>query len=395
MIKTTRDFFLDIDHYQYCKNKQFVAGDVFLMQKIREENRVIAVLSDGLGSGVKANVLATLTATMAIKYISNYADVRETAEVIMDTLPVCKVRMISYSTFTIVDVNSIGHARIIEHGNPEYVLLRDGEPVSVPKTPIHLERWHDREVVFSEFDLHIGDRVLFFSDGVSQAGMGRPDYPIGWGRRRVIEQALKWISWQDGISSRQLAMKIALRARQIDAYEPKDDISCGVMYLRHPRTLLVLTGPPFSESKDAELANLVRSFTGRIVICGGTTASIVGRELDREIKMDLENLDPEIPPSSEMEGIDLITEGTLTLSKVSEILERGQKPELMRSNAATTLASILLDSDVIFFVVGTRVNEAHQDPNLPVELDIRRNIVKKITLLLEEKYLKETHKRFI
>ncbi|NSW84967.1 MAG: SpoIIE family protein phosphatase [Syntrophobacteraceae bacterium] len=395
MIKTTRDFFLDIDHYQFCKHRQYVAGDVFLTHKIKEENRVIAVLSDGLGSGIKASVLATLTATMALKYTSAYADVRETAEVIMDTLPVCKVRKISYSTFTIVDINSTGHARVIEHGNPEYILLRGSEPVAVTKTPIQLEKWHDREVHFSEFDVHIGDRILYFSDGVSQAGMGRPDFPLGWGSRKVIQQVQKWLEWQDSISSRQLAMKTVIRARQIDGYEPKDDITCGVTYLRHPRLLLVVTGPPFSEARDSELGETVASFKGRKVICGGTTAAIIGRELDREINMNLDNLDPEVPPPSEMEGIDLITEGTLTLSKVAEILERGRKPELMRANAATSLASILLDSDIIYFIVGTRINEAHQDPNLPIELDIRRNIIKKISSLLEEKYLKETYKRFI
>jgi len=250
-------------------------------------------------------------------------------------------------------------------------------------------------VSFSEFNACIGDRILYFSDGVSQAGMGRPEYPLGWGRKNVIQQLKKWISWEDDISSRVLAMKTAIRARQIDGYEPKDDITCGVMYLRHPRSLLVVTGPPYSDTKDAELAQMVDAFEGRKVICGGTTASIIGRELDRDIDMNLDSLDPDIPPSSMMEGIDLITEGTLTLSKVADILERGQKPELMRANAATTLVSNLLDSDIIFFVVGTRINEAHQDPNLPVELDIRRNIVKKITNLLEEKYLKETHKRFI
>jgi hypothetical protein len=395
MIKSLRNFFLDIDYYQYCKHRQYVAGDVFLTHKIKEENRVIAVLSDGLGSGIKASVLATLTATMALKYISNYADVRETAEVIMDTLPVCSVRKISYSTFTIVDLNSMGHVRVIEHGNPGYVLMRELDSVPVEKTPIQLKKWHDREVTFSEFNARIGDRILYFSDGVSQAGMGHPEYPLGWGRRNVIQHLKKWISWEDDISSRALAMKTAIRARQIDGYEPKDDITCGVMYLRHPRSLLVLTGPPYSDSKDAELAQMVDSFDGRKVICGGTTASIIGRELDRDIDMNLDNLDPDVPPSSKMEGIDLITEGTLTLSKVADILERGQKPELMRSNAATTLTSILLDSDDIYFVVGTRINEAHQDPNLPVELDIRRNIIKKITTLLEEKYLKETHKRFI
>ena len=198
MITTTRDFFLDIDFYQFCKHRQYVTGDVFLTHKIKEEDRVIAVLSDGLGSGIKASVLATLTATMALKYTSNYADVRETAEVIMDTLPVCSIRKISYSTFTIVDISGYGHARVIEHGNPQYVLLRGTEMVSVPKTPVHLEKWHDREVDFSEFDVHIGDRILFFSDGISQAGMGRPDFPLGWGRRRVVEQVQKWIGWEAG-----------------------------------------------------------------------------------------------------------------------------------------------------------------------------------------------------
>jgi hypothetical protein len=395
MIKTTREFFLDVDFYQYCKQGQYVTGDVFLTHKIKEENRAIAVLSDGLGSGVKASVLATLTATMALKYISNNTDVRETAEVIMDTLPVCSIRRISYSTFTIVDINSSGHARVIEHGNPEYLLLRGSEPVAVRKTPIQLEKWLDREVHLSEFDVQIGDRILYFSDGVTQAGMGRPDYPLGWGERKVLRQVQKWVTMQKGISSRQLARKIAILARRIDDYEPQDDITCGVMYLRHPRSLLVVTGPPFSESKDGELAQMVDSFQGRKVICGGTTAAIVSRELDRDIDMDLDHLDPEIPPTSEMEGVDLITEGTLTLSKVAEILESGRKPELMRANGATSLVSVLLDSDVIYFIVGTRVNEAHQDPNLPVELDIRRNIIKKITALLEEKYLKETHKRFI
>ena len=136
MIKTARDFFLDIDSCQFNKYRQYVTGDVVLTHKIKEENRVITCLSDGLGSGIKASVLANLTATMALKYTSNYADVTETAEVIMETLPVCSVRKISYSTFTIIDINSSGHARIIEHGNPDYVLLRGVESVHVPRSRI-------------------------------------------------------------------------------------------------------------------------------------------------------------------------------------------------------------------------------------------------------------------
>jgi len=395
MINSGQDFFLDIDSYEFNKYRQYVSGDVVLTHKIKEENRVVTCLSDGLGSGIKASVLANLTATMALKYTTNYADVSETAEVIMETLPVCKVRKISYSTFTIIDMIGSGHARVIEHGNPDYIMMRGTEVFEVPRSPILLKKWSDREVKISDFEFHVGDRLVYFSDGVSQAGMGLREYPLGWGNKEVTRRIQQWIGWEKGISSHSLARKIAMRARQIDSFEPKDDITCGVIYLRHPRFLLIVTGPPFSESRDQELAAIVESFNGRKVICGGTTAQIVSRQLNREIDMDLDKLDPEIPPPSKMEGIELVTEGTITLSKVAEILENSRKPETSRSNAATELVSILLDSDVIHFLVGTRVNEAHQDPNLPVELDIRRNIIKKIASLLEEKYLKETQKRFI
>ena len=146
MVKTTRDFFLDIDSYEFNKYRQYVTGDVVLTHKIKEEDRVVTCLSDGLGSGIKASVLANLTATMALKYISNYADVSETAEVIMETLPVCKIRKISYSTFTIIDINGSGHARVIEHGNPDYILLRGTEVVEVHRSPLQLKKWSDREV---------------------------------------------------------------------------------------------------------------------------------------------------------------------------------------------------------------------------------------------------------
>ena len=395
MRNATKEFFLDVDHYQCNKFNQYVSGDVIMTHKIKEENRVISILSDGLGSGIKASVLATLTASMAMKYTSNYADVRETLEVIMDTLPVCSVRKISYSTFIIIDINDSGHVRIIEHDSPEYLLVRGRELVDIDKIPVQLQRWQDRKVHISEFDLEVGDRIVYFSDGVSQAGMGSGEYPLGWGEEEVFDTVDGWIGCHEDISSRQLATYIVSRAKAIDGYQAKDDISCGVIYVRHPRHLLVVTGPPYSEARDADLAAEVEAFNGRKVICGGTTADIVARELDVDVSMKLDDLDSDVPPPAEMDGMDLVTEGTITLSKVAEILESGQIPESHRHSAAGALVSILLDSDVIQFIVGTRINEAHQDPNLPVELDIRRNIIKRITSLLEEKYLKETYKRFI
>jgi hypothetical protein len=391
----TGESFIDVDFCRQAKAGQVVAGDVFLSRKIKEEGRIITVLSDGLGSGVKAGVLANLTATMALRYTSAFVDVRQSAKTIMDTLPVCEKRKISYSTFTIVDLDEDGKTRVIEHGNPPLVLLRGQSPVPIERASLTLETWKDRVIHYSEFDTQLGDRIVFFSDGVSQSGLGRVGLPLGWGQDRVTDFLQRQISTENEISSRELSRKLVAEALTNDGRAAKDDITCGAIYYRRPRRLLVITGPPFSKERDGELAELVQTFDGKKAICGGTTAGIVSRLLGRPVTMDLKNLDPEIPPPAVMEGVDLVTEGTVTLAKVSEILERGNAGEPARKNPATDLVSLMLQSDIVEFVVGTRINEAHQDPNIPVELDLRRNIIRKIASLLETRHLKEAQVRFI
>jgi hypothetical protein len=372
-----------------------VSGDVFLSRKIKEEGRIVSVLSDGLGSGVKASVLANLTATMAVRYTSAFVDVRRSAKTIMDTLPICEKRKISYSTFTIVDLDGDGKTRVIEHGNPPLVLLRGQQPLPLQRVRITLEEWKDRTIYYSEFDTQLGDRIVCFSDGISQAGLGRPGMALGWGNDSAVRFLSQQIYQENEISSQELSRRLVAEALANDGRMAKDDITCGVVYYRHPRRLLVITGPPFSKERDGELAELARSFTGRKVICGGTTANIVSRLLGRPVTMSLAQLDPEIPPASEMEGVDLITEGTVTLAKVAEMLERGASSDTARKNPARDLVTLMLQSDIVQFVVGTRINEAHQDPNVPVELDLRRNIIRRIASLLETRYLKESSLRFL
>lgn len=389
----TGNAFIEVDGCNRSKHGQVVAGDVFLSRKLKEEDRVVSVLSDGLGSGIKASVLATLTATMGVKYAARFVDVRKSAEIIMDTLPVCKVRQISYSTFTIVDVAGDGEARIIEHGNPPAILLRGAAAVPLAPQTMTLERWHDRPIDYSECRLRIGDRIVCLSDGVTQSGMGAPAMPLGWGSEAATAHALALVRADPEISARRLAGALVERAVRNDGGRPKDDASCAVIHFRHPRKLLVLTGPPFDRDRDAELAELAQTFPGRKAICGGTTASIVSRRLGRPVRVVLDELDTELPPRSSMEGVDLITEGTLTLGKVAGLLEGGA--DHLPRNAAGRLLELMLESDRIDFVVGTRINEAHQDPNIPVDLELRGTLVKRIARLLEEKHLKETQVRRI
>ena len=382
------EVFIEVDCYQKNKAGNLVCGDSFMSQKLQDEGRIISVLSDGLGSGIKASVLSTMTVTMAMNYVAMNESILQTAMSIINTLPQDMVRKISYSTFCIFDIDCFGNTKVIEYETPPVCLFRDGKLIDIPKEKIAVERT-DLENTFlwvSEFILEKEDRLVCYSDGVSQSGMGSSSMPFGWDEG-VKTYLTALLEEQPDISAKEMAHKIVLRAERNDNYRLLDDTSCCVVYRRTPRNLLVCTGPPYDEQKDRYLAEKVRDFQGKRILCGGTTASIISRELHRPLTVSLEITDKELPPLSYMEDIDLVTEGILTLSKVERLLAEGV-PE--RSHGpANDMVTLLQNSDKITFVVGTRINVAHQDPNLPVELEIRRNVVKKIKDLLETKYLKD------
>jgi hypothetical protein len=395
-VNAPEENFIEVDYCQRAKHGQMISGDVFLIQRVGEEGRIVSVLSDGLGSGVKASVLATMTATMALKFATSPMDIRRSAEIIMDTLPICSVRKISYSTFTVVDMARKGTTRIIEHGNPSFLLLRPGGAAKIEKSEMRLERWRDRVISYTDFDVQREDRIVFFSDGISQAGMGEFRTPIGWGLPSVEAYLREQIERHPHVSARELSRELVARAEQIDGLTAKDDITCGVVYVRSPRQLLVMTGAPFNRAHDQDLARMAERTPGRKVICGGTTANIISRQLNRSIEIDLHQpRDSRVPPTARMQGFDLVTEGILTLGEVLRLLEEGIAPEELKPNAAVRLTRMLLDSDVVRFAVGTRINEAHQDPNIPVDLDLRRNIVKRISRILEDKHMKRVIVQYV
>lgn len=385
--------FVEADYFQFFKSGHKIAGDVFLLSRLEEDGRIICVLSDGLGSGVKANVLANLTATMAGKYMAERLDVRRAAEIIMRTLPVCRERKISYATFSIVDIRPDGRAQIVEYDNPAFLFFRGDREIQVNRGVFDLPRRFEHKeerLYYSQVDLQVQDRLLFYSDGITQSGIGSRNYPLGLRGDGARNYALKEIAGNPGISARDLAHKMVVHARCLDGFEPKDDITCGVVYFRHPREALIATGPPMDPARDGQLSKRISDFNGKKIICGGTTAQLVARELGTEIEVDLSSRDTKIPPSACMPGADLITEGMLTLAETSRLLECGEFAGSPKRNAAMRLCRMLVESDRVAFLVGTRINNAHQDPEMPVEIGIRRTLVKKICTVLEKQYLKET-----
>jgi len=382
--------FIEVNSQQRNHHGERICGDVFLSRNVREENRIVTVLSDGMGHGVKANILATLTSTMAVNFTREHKEPDRIAEIIMNTLPVCSVRKISYATFTIADIESDGRANILEYDNPQCIILRGNQPYEPDWKDVILEKGKNagKKLRKCSFYPTKEDRIIMLSDGVAQSGMGSNAWPLGWERDNVMQYALSLVAGEPSISAHSLAGKIVTMAYKYDSYEAKDDISCAVLYFREPRKLLVCTGPPYETAKDTDLADRVTAYNGKVILCGGTTADIVARELKRKIVDDLIFEDPNLPPESFMEGIDLVTEGILTLQKVNEILKSYNNSVKIGKGPADKIVKLIMESDEINFIVGTRINVAHQDPTLPVDLEIRRTVVKRIARILEDKWLK-------
>lgn len=387
-----KPMFIDVSCSQKRKMGQNTCGDVFLSKRFPEERRVIAVLSDGLGSGIKAHILGQMTATMLLRYVEEGRDIEQAAEVIMNSLPICRIRKISYSTFTVVDCRENGSVEIVEEGNPGFLWMRNGVNMEVEPEIIASRKFIDRKMRRYQFKMFPDDRLIFCSDGVTQAGLGSPELKSGWKRSGLIEFTKKTLINNQNLSSQDLAQKITMAAtHRCEKKIIKDDTSTAVLHIRKPRSLLIFTGPPFHMERDNEHCEYFIRFEGQKAICGGTTANIVSRELGRKVttKMATGNL----PGISIMEGIDLVTEGILTLTRVLEYLEN--PPAKGTEDAGIKLASLFLENDCISFMVGAQMNMAYYAPEWPIELELRKNIIRRIAKILEDKYLKKIEIKFV
>lgn len=384
--------FIDIACSQKKKYNQNAYGDYFSSNRFPNMNRVVAVLSDGLGSGVKANILACMTSTMLLKFMEKHFDIEKSCEIIMNSLPVCKVRGISYSTFSAIDCYENGKAKIVEEGNPDFIWIRGGEVLKPEYQTIQSKDFKNRKMKVYNIKLEKYDRIIFCSDGATQVAMGTKQYPLGLERSGLIKIILNKLAEDPQISSQKLS---SFLVKQIQLIAPnrelKDDTSIVSLYCRDPRESLIFTGPPYHQEKDNHFAKFFMNFKGKKAISGGTTANIISRELNIPVIAKLSMNAGKLPGLSEMKGVDLVTEGILTLTKTLEYLESG-KPE---NDAAKSLMDFMIDSDVIYFLVGAQMNKAHYDPNLPIEIEIRKNVIKQMASVLEEKYLKKVNVQFV
>jgi hypothetical protein len=321
----------------------------------------IVVLSDGLGSGVKANILATLTAQIAASMFEQGARIEEVIETLIETLPECRVRKLAYATFAMLRVNEGRDAYLVEYDSPPLIHIRDGRLVDLP---VEERLVNGRKIREAHFTLCENDYMVMVSDGYVHAGVGGL-YRLGWGWKNLVTSLERWA--ETGGDAYQLTQTLTRTCLKLYNGKPGDDATAVCMKIRPASSISVWTGPPADDASDETAVSKLMNTQGAKVICGGTTAQIAARVLGEELKVEWtppsrraghSSRKKGTPPIARLRGVDLVTEGILTLGQAVERLEKAQtKHDLPpEEDAGTRLAHMLLSADEIHFMIGMALN---------------------------------------
>lgn len=352
----------------------------------RTEDSVFAVLADGLGSGVKANILSTLTSTIISTMLTEGAAMEQAVETIVSTLPICSVRKLAYSTFSVLQIKDTGEAYLAEFDNPACIFIRNGELMELEMTD---KEYAGKTVYESRFTVFPGDVLALISDGVVYAGVGSI-LNFGWTWESVAEWLCKESLKEK--SAPRLAAALSQAVKELYMDKPGDDSTVMVARISPRQVVNMFAGPPKNKDDDPKMVRDFMTSSGKKLICGGSSANIVARVLNRSIETSLDYVDPLIPPIATIQGIDLVTEGVLTLSRTVEILQEYLDHEtdffyfkkLDEKNGAAMLAKILLEEcTTLNLFIGTAINPAHQNPGLPSDLSIKLKLIDKLCGLME------------
>ena len=376
------DLYFETSWGSLFKQGEELCGDKVEITKSGRDT--IFVLADGLGSGVKANILASLTSKIVATMLAAGAEISDVIETMVATLPVCHERQVAYSTFTFLRLSPNGEAHIVEFDNPDLILLRRGKSLPLDREIRKIAGKFIRE---THVQLEEGDLCVFFSDGVIHAGVGKL-LNFGWQHENVVQHLEKNADRYH--TAHQVKENLLAACDDLYMSEPGDDTTVCVCRVRLPDIAYVMVGPPVDPREDERLVEDILHFNGTRIICGGTTSQIVSRISGGELKTCLDYISPDIPPTGTIPGIDLVTEGVITLGKTLELMERYEKGNIGRENALTSkkdgahllAANLILKCTGAKFVVGRALNPAHQNPDMPLNLSLKLKLVEDIAACL-------------
>ena len=368
-----------INHYgeQLC-------GDHVDVVETGDDSTVI-VLSDGLGSGVKASILSTLTSKIISTMLAEGLSLEECVETIAATLPVCSVRGVAYSTFTIIHLKNNQTAELIQYDNPHAIIIRDEHIWDYPKTEMTIG---GKKIYKSVIKLRENDVFIAMSDGCPHAGIGMA-YNFGWKREDIAD--FMEILVPAGYTAKTLSTMLVDECDKLYGHRPGDDATACVVRIRKREPMNILFGPPSNRDDADRMMSLFFSKTGKHIICGGTTSSIAAKFLRKPLKASLTFERSDVPPTAQIEGVDLVTEGVITVNKVVEYAKdylgenKFYEQWNFKKDGASLISRLLFEEATdINFYVGRAVNPAHQNPDLPINFNIKMNLVEELSKCLRK-----------
>ncbi len=363
-----------INHY----GEQLCGDHVDIIEQ--NENSTVIVLADGLGSGVKASILSTLTSKIISTMMAEGLPIEECVETIAATLPVCSVRGVAYSTFTIMQIINNETLEIIQYDNPHVIVLRDNQNYDYPKTEMNIG---GKKILKSEIHIQENDIFIAMSDGCPHAGIGMA-YNFGWKREDIIS-FMENMS-VSGLTAKNLSTLLVDECDRLYGQKPGDDATACIVKIRKREPMNILFGPPSNRDDCDRMMSLFFSKEGKHIICGGTTSSIAAKYLKKPLRASLDFAQSDIPPIAHIEGVDLVTEGVITVNKVLEYAKDylGENKmyehwNLQRDGASLVCQLLFEEATDINFYVGRAINPAHQNPDLPINFSIKMNLVEELS----------------
>lgn len=374
----------DIGYYSLNHVDEQLCGDQVSVVKPDDDTEIV-VLADGLGSGVKACILSTLTSKIISTMMAQSMPVEECVSTIASTLPVCKVRGVAYSTFTILKIYGSEEAEIIQYDNPHVIMLRDGKNYVYPETSTEMG---GKTIYRSKIKLMENDVFILMSDGCVHAGVGMA-LNYGWQRDNIIEYMEK--NYSEDYTAKALTTVLLDECNKLYGYKPGDDTTVCSVKIRKRQQINLMIGPPADPKDVTKMMSLFFSKQGKHIVCGGTTSSLAGQYLRKPVLPSLDYLDPEIPPIATIDGVDLVTEGVITINRVLEYAQNYVTDNDKFNDwsygldGASAIARMLFEeaTDINFFV-GRAANPAHQNPELPIGFNIKMRLVEQLSEALKE-----------
>ncbi|MGN0678560.1 MAG: SpoIIE family protein phosphatase [Oscillospiraceae bacterium] len=350
-----------------------------------DDDSMVLVLADGLGSGVKASILSTLTSKIIATMTSQGISLEECVKTIAATLPICKVREVAYSTFTIIRLIHNEVAEIICYDNPDVIMYREGKIYEIPFENMNIE---GKKIHKASITLQENDTFIAMSDGCIHAGVGM-SLNFGWDRKEIAEfmETLTDV----GFTAKTLSTVLTDQCLKLYGGNPGDDTTALTVRIRARSLINLMIGPPSDRNDCEKMVSLFLSKEGKRIVCGGTTSTIVAQYLNKPIVPNLNYFDPEIPPTATIEGIDLVTEGVITINRVNEYAKdylannESYKQWNYKQDGAAMISRMLFEEATdINFYVGKAVNPAHQNPNLPINFNIKMQLVNELSESLKK-----------